>query len=271
MATTETAICNQALLKMGQQPIDDIDGTDAIEEKCAIIFDETRDETLIDGPKDGWEFAKMTYHDIDRESFTITAFAQATATTTTVTATHTLVAGDKVEISGTTNYDGYYKVESVSTTVSFVITKTFVADDATGTAYWTSDEFRYRYAIPTSLSTLKVMSGGIELTDWKERGSYALTNMESTEVDMLILQAITDVTLFPSYFVKLLVLNLAIELHYNLTQDLNAIQLLERERDRKKPKAIGMDERKKYNREKSTAWVDAGHVSDTLEPINRNN
>ena len=28
MATTETQVCNQALLKMGQAPIDDIDGTD---------------------------------------------------------------------------------------------------------------------------------------------------------------------------------------------------------------------------------------------------
>ena len=87
MAATETAICNQALLKMGQAPIDDIDGTDVQEEKCAIIYDEVRDACLTEGPEDGWEFAKFTYHEIDRESLTITAFTYLTATTTTVTIT----------------------------------------------------------------------------------------------------------------------------------------------------------------------------------------
>jgi len=264
-ATTETQVCNQALLKMGQAPIDDIDGTDVQEEKCAIIYDEVRDACLCEGPEDGWEFAKFTYHEIDRESFTITAFAQATATTTTVTATHTLVAGDKVEITGTTNYDGTYKVESVSTTVSFVITKTYVADDATGTAYWTSNEYAYRYALPTCLMVLRVTSGGIQLTDWKERGAYILTNQESTEVDMDIIQSITTVTLFPSYFVEYLTVRLAIELHYNLTQDLNAIQLLQQELEIKKNKAFAMDQRRLYQQEKSTAWVDAGHNTDFIE------
>ena len=264
-ATTETQICNQALSRMGQAHIDSIDGTDVVSTKIAMVFDETRDECLIDGPEDGWEFAKKTYHGIDRESFTITAFALATATTTTVTATHTLEAGDMVEITGTSNYDGEYVVESVDTTESFVIAETFVADDATGTAYWTSNDYAYRFAIPTCLSTLKVMTGGVGLTDWRERGAYVLTNEESSEVDMEIIPAIDTVSLFPSYFVKVLVLRLAIELHYNLTQDLQAVQLLEQELMFKKPKAFAMDERRKYAKKSSSAWVDCGHTTDELE------
>jgi len=266
MAATETALANQALLLMGQAPIDDIDGTNVQEEKVAIIFDETRDATLMDGPEDGWEFAKHTYHGIDREELTITAFTYLSATTTTVTiTTHTLVAGDMVTIDGTTNYDGTYDVVSVGTTATIVITKAWVADDATGTAYWTSNDYAYRFAIPTCLMVLKTKVGGIELTDWRERGAYILTNEESSEVDMDLVSAITTVTTFPAYFTELLVVNLAIDLHYNLTQDLNAIQVLKEKQMVKKHKAFAMDERRKYVKEKSTSWVDAGHNTDFIE------
>ena len=258
MAATETAICNLALAKMGQDLIDDIDGTDVLEEKCSLLYDQARDELLQTGPQYGWKFAKRVYHSIDRESFTITAFASASATTTTVTATHTLVAGDMVTIDGTTSYDGDYVVESVSTTVSFVITKVFVADDATGTAYWTSEEYSYRYLIPTCKRVVKVKYGGIELTDWIRVGNYILTNEEAEEVDMDIVQSITTVTLFPDHFVKVLVLKLAIELHYNITQDLNAIQLLAQEYDMAMAKAIAVDEREKYVQEYNNNWVNAG-------------
>ena len=260
MASTETVIANLSLLKMGQSPIDDIDGTDVLSVKCNLIFDQTRDELLTMGPEDGWKFAKRTYHGIDRESFTITGFASASATTTTVTATHTLVAGDMVTITGTTNYDGTYDVESVSTTVSFVITKTYVADDATGTAYWTSEDYGYRYAVPTCKKVVAVKSGGVELPDWVRIGDYILTNQEDTDVDMEIVQSITTVTLFPDHFVRVFVLMMAIQLHYNLTQDLKAIQLLGQELDLAMPKAIAQDERQKYTQLKDTSWVDAGRM-----------
>ncbi len=265
MALTETVICNLALQKMGQALIDDIDGTSVNELKCANIYDQVRDELLVEGPELGWKFAKRTVHGIDRESFTITAFASATSTTTTVTATHTLLAGDRVVITGTTSYDGTYDVVSISTTVSFVITKAFVADDATGTAYWGSERYGYRYAVPTSKKVVATKVGGIELTDWIEWGTYILTNLEDTEVDMDIVQAITTVTLFPDHFVKVLTLKMAIELHYSMTQDLKAIQQLAFELDRAMPKAIAMDERKKYVKESSSSWVDIGHTQETLE------
>lgn len=263
MSTTETQIANLALQRMGQAVITDIDGTTVNEVKVANIFDQVRDELLEEGPEGGWKFTKKTYHGIDRNSYTITGFASATATTTTVTATHAFAVGDMVTIDGTTNYDGTYDIVSVSTTVSFVITKTYVANDATGTAYWTSEEYSYRYAIPTSSTVLAVKVGGVELTDWVKEGSFILTNQEADEVDMDIVSALTStVTSWPAHFVRVLVLKLAIALHYSMTQDLKAIQLLEFELDRAMAKAIAMDERQKYVKESSESWQEVGNTQE---------
>jgi len=73
---------------------------------------------------------------IDNKEGSITAFADSTTasgTDTTVTsAAHGLANGDVVKISGTTNYDGTWTIENV-TTDTFDIVIAFVADDATGT------------------------------------------------------------------------------------------------------------------------------------------
>ena len=265
MALTELSIANMALSRMGQAHIDDIDGTDAVEVKINAVFDQVRDELLTAGPWNGWRFARHTYHQIKRESFAITAFALATATTTTVTATHTLVAGDLVEITGTTNYNGTYEVLSVSTTVSFVIDTAYIANDATGTAYWTGEHFYYRYAVPTCKSIRCVSVGNVELPDWERIGDYIYTNEEDTEVDMDIIKVVTDVTKFPDHFVRVFVLKLAIEMHYNLTQDLKAIQMLSYELENAMSKAIAMEERQKYVKEYSSSWVDIGHNTDEIE------
>ena len=267
MATDSTAICNLALLKMGQNLIDDIAGSDVLEEKCNLIYTQTLEEVTVIGPEKGWKFAKRRNR-MSVESITITAFTLASATTTTVTGTHALVAGDLVIISGTTSYNDTYEVVSISTTVSFVITETFVADDATGTAKWTSEEYAYRFPMPPNIlenGMKSVNVGGVELTDWIEEGIFILTNQEDTEVDMQYIQNVTLTTLFPAHFTKVLVLYLAIELHYNLTQDLKAIQLLAAELDIRMPKAIAMDERGKYVKEFSSSWVEAGNKTDNIE------
>ncbi len=262
MASSETAIANLALQRMGQALIDDINGTTVNESKVNNIFDQARDELLENGPENGWRFSRRTYHGIDREEFTITALADlVTGETTTVTATHTLVAGDMVTLSDT-NIDGTYDVNSVSTTVSFAIDAVFTATD-TGTANWTSERYAYRYAIPTSSTVLAVKVGGIELTDWIKEGGYILTNLESDTVDMDIVSSLTStVTSWPAHFVRVLVLKLAIALHYSMTQDLKAIQLLAIELDLAMPKAIAMDERQKYVQESSQSWQEVGNTQE---------
>jgi surface protein len=72
--------------------------------------------------------------DDDLRSQAITAFATLSAgTQTRVTSNgHGMVAGSRVNISGTTNYDGDYNVVAAATN-TFDIAKAFVANDATGT------------------------------------------------------------------------------------------------------------------------------------------
>ncbi len=265
MANTETIIANLALLRMGQSTITSIDGTDVLSVKVNLIFDQSRDELETAGPELGWKFCRRRYSGIDDESMTITSIAELVADSTiTVTATHTLVAGDIVELAGDTGYDDTYEVISVSTTVSFVVAATFVAT-GTGTAHWRSNDYTYRYLIPSTPTVLKVIKakvGGIELTDWLEEGGYVLTNQENDEIDLDIVQQITTAANFPPLFIRALVLKMAIELHYNLTQDLKAIQLLENDFDIALHKAIAMDERGKYVKEGSQSWQEVGNTQE---------
>ena len=72
--------------------------------------------------------------------YAIAAFANYnsptnTQTKVTITAGHALLAGEPITITGTTNYNGTYLVLAAGLTATeFVITKTYVADDATGSA-----------------------------------------------------------------------------------------------------------------------------------------
>lgn len=72
--------------------------------------------------------------DDDLRTQTITSFATLSGgTQTRVTSNnHGMVAGSRVNISGTTNYDGDYNVLAAATN-TFDIAKAFVANDATGT------------------------------------------------------------------------------------------------------------------------------------------
>jgi hypothetical protein len=267
MAADSTAICNLALNRMGQPTIDSISGTDVLEEKCNLIYTQMLEELLTEGPEKGWKFARRRYHGTDDHNITITAFADGGSGEVDVTATaHGLVVGDMVEIDGTTNYDGTYDVVGSADANTFSVVATFVADDATGTAHWRSEEYTYRYAIPSScLQVLKVQVGGIELTDWEREDDYIMTNQESAEIDIIYIYNETTTTKFPPQFTRVLVLKIAVQLHYNLTQDLNAIQALEFDLQKAMSKAWGMDGREQYVQEYSNSWQNAGHTTDFLE------
>ncbi len=269
MATSKTAIANWAMLKVGEAIFTnvDTDGT-ATADKVNAIWDLSLEDILGHGPEKGWEFANRTFHGIDRDEIAVTALAQASSTTTTVTGTHTLIAGDRVTLVDT-NIDGTYDVNSVSTTVSFVITATFTATD-TGTAYWTSEEYAYRFARPTCTRVTSVKVGGIELADWTRKGSYILTNQESSEVDMDYVLGHAAATIlvatFPAHFVNALRLKLAADLAYDLVQN-SALgeRLLTEYENIVLPRAIGLDNREKYVQEKSHSWIAAGHARQVIE------
>ncbi len=261
--STKTQITNKAMIDLGAALFIDVDadGTNPADVANAS-WDIILPEALNHGPEQGWKFARRRFHGIDRDSATITAFASATSTTTTVTATHALLAGDQVLIEGTTSYDGCYDIVSVSTTVSFVITIAFVADDATGTAKWTSQRFNARYARPTSTRVTNVQVGGRNITDWIREGEFILTNMEDTEVDMNYIAAASDLTItnFPPHFVDVLWRRLSACLAYDLVQNqsLSNTKLTALEQIYL-PRAIGMDNREQFVQEFSNSWVTAGH------------
>ena len=266
---TKTNIANMAMTRLGEAILSDVD-TDGSNPADLVnaVWDVVLEEALYHGPELGWKFARRRYNSISRESFTITAFASASSTTTTVTATHTLQAGDDVYITGTSNYDGTFTVQSVSGTTSFVINTAYVADDATGTAYWTSDTHAYRYSRPTCTRVTSVQVGGEELTDWVREGSYILTNEEGTAIDVWYVLAPSSVTVtnFPMHFVDVLWRRLASHLAYSLTQNSRLQQsILTGLEQIYLPRAIGMDNREQYEKEQSSSWVDAGRGSSSIE------
>ena len=263
MAVTKTQIANKTMIDLGEKLFTDVDadGTNP-----ANVFNAAWDialpEMLNSGPEEGWKFAVRKFHGIARDSDPITALADlVTGETTTVTATtHTLIAGDMVLLEDT-NIDGTYDVNSVSTTVSFAIDAAFIATD-TGTAYWTSEEFAYRFARPTSTRVVKVMVGGIEITDWIRQGEFILTNQESTEVDMDYILHADSVTIanFPPHFVDVMWKRLSAALAFDLVQNRqladDKLNILERIYI---PRAIGMDNRETYEKEFDNSWQETGH------------
>lgn len=268
MATTKTSIANWAMLKVGESIFTDVD-TDATApaDKVNAIWDLSLEDILDKGPEKGWQFAVRTFHGISRDSITIASIAQSsTSGDITITGTHTLIKGDRVILDGTA-YDDDYVVTAISTTTTFDVTATFVAT-GTGTAYWTSAEFVYRFARPTCTRVTSVKVGGSELTDWPRKGSYILTNLESEEVDMDYILAHGSVTIadFPAHFVNALRMKLASDLAYDLSQN-SALgdRLLQEYLEITLPQAIGMDNREKYVQEDSDSWVAAGHTRMNIE------
>jgi hypothetical protein len=264
---TKVQIYNLALTRLGEALlVTDSDDTNPADVLNAV-YTPILEDMLNIGPEEGWKFAKRRKHGILRDSATITAIAQ-NGTDITVTATHALEVGDEVTIAGTTSYDGTYDVTAISTTATFDVTATFVADDATGTAKWTSEEFAYRYARPTCTRVTSVQVGGRELMDWVREGQYILTNQEDTDVDMTFVQDASVITVgnIPPQLVDVLWRKLAVHLCYDLVQNASIQQQLLTELEQIYiPRALGMDNREQYVQELSTAWVDAGRKRSYIE------
>lgn len=269
---TKTQIANSAMIRLGEKILTDVDtdGTNPADVFNAI-YEVVVAEALENGPELGWKFARWRASSIDVDSTSITAFATATSTTTTVTSTtHGLVTNDLVTISDTTNYNGDFTITRVDAN-SFTIIKAFVADDATGTVSWTSQEFAYRYARPTSIAVTSVRKGGAELTDWIREGEWILTSQEATDVDMMYIRVLADLTVtnFPPHFVDALWRRFAVHLAYDLVQN-RALseQLLVELETIHLPRDIAMDARVQYVQEFNNDWQDVGHTGGTRNQFN---
>lgn len=106
----------------------------------------------------------------------ITAFANNGKGTKVTSASHGLKGG-KVVISSTTNYDGTFYIQDV-TTNTFVIQKAYVADDATGT--WTVPEYIYIFDAGTYATTGDVDSTYTDATGAPRVDEVSYTGLSST-------------------------------------------------------------------------------------------
>lgn len=264
--STKTQIANMMFIELGEEVVADVD-TDGGNPSDVFnaAYDLVIEETLDMGPEDGWLFAK-TRTSVDVNSTAITAFALATATTVTVTSTaHGLITGEMVNISDTTSYNDNFVVTRVDAN-SYTIIATFVADDATGTSRWISQQFAFRYPIPTSQPIESVQVGGIEIPDWVQENQYILTNMEDEAVDMGYVRNRADLTVtdFPQYFAKLLWLNIAAQSAYSLAQSNTVKETITAKLEAYLPRAIAKDQGKQFVQEEDTSWVDVGHTTERI-------
>jgi hypothetical protein len=259
---TKTNIANMAMTRLGEAVFTDVD-TDGTNPANVVnaIWDVILEQSLFYGPELGWKFARRRYHGIDDHNVTVSSIAQNGTDITVTTATaHNLLVGDEVELDGDTGYDGTYDVTAVGSTTTFDVTATFVAT-GTGTAHWRSQEYNYRYRIPTVTRVTAVQVGGMDITDWVREGSYILTNQEDSEIDITYVLAPANVTVtnFPMHFVEVLWRRLASHLAYDLVQNRVLQQQIITEMEQiYLPRAIGEDNREQYVQESSNSWVTAG-------------
>ncbi|MGR3292494.1 MAG: hypothetical protein ACUZ9M_00595 [Candidatus Scalindua sp.] len=270
---TKTNIANWAMIRVGEAIFDDIDNpvgdnATATADKFNAIYTISLEDILDGGPEKGWRFSNRRFHGIDRDKVTIVSIADSsTSGDITITGTHTLIVGDRVILDDDTGYGGDYVVTAISTTTTFDVTADFVAS-GTGIANWTSEVFAYRFSRPTSIRVTEVSVGGIELPDWTREGSWIVTNLESTEVDMKYIAAESDLSVanFPPHFVAAFRLKLASDLAYDIVQN-SALgdRLLQEYEVIVLPRSIGLDNREIRVQESSNSWEAAGHTTTNIE------
>ncbi len=113
------------------------------------------------------------------------------AGTTTVTdPSHGLISGNEIVISGTTNYNGTYTISDVATN-TFVIQKTFVADDGTGTwekipnTYkWKKDSGAYTTGVAMTGSA-QTLQDGVTVT-FASRHGHTVTDVWTVGISSLV-------------------------------------------------------------------------------------
>ena len=260
---TKLQTYNSALTRLAEDRLVALTDDNENRRKLDAVWDNTYGTLLEDGPEDGWKFARRSNIAVDRESTSITAFADYSTIVTgevkvTTKTSHGLVSGNDIVIDSTTGYNGDHDDITFISTSEFTITATYAANDATGTVYWRSDNYRYRYKLPDECKFIKkVRVGGVEITDWFEEEGYILTNNEDETIYIDYIRDV-DITECPAYFAKVVYLSLATELSYPIIKSSTHTERLQAELDRTMSWAIARDERKKYVKEQDHSWVEAG-------------
>jgi hypothetical protein len=264
---SKTAIANKTMINIGEAIFVDVDsdGTTPANEFNAL-WTATLEDALTTGPEQGYAFSQWSTSEIDVNNTAITAFADYSGTVTgTVKATstaHDLLTGDAANIKDGSigAYDSCQIITRIDAD-NFYFTATFSATE-TATAQWTSEKLAYRYARPSVLQVTRVCVGGLDISDWKRRGNYILTNREDTSVAMDYIKAVADLTVteFPQWFNEIVWRKMAIGMVYSRVQSLGFRDRLIQEIEQIYiPRAKGMDAREQFVQESSNSWVSTGH------------
>lgn len=249
-----------AMLMLGQKTFGDVDASsDPNAAKVTGIWTIVTDSIL---KKWKWHCALVREALVPVDETTITAFADYSGTVSgavqVTAASHGLVTGDLANIDDTSNYDADEKVTKIDDDNVYVIA-TWVADDATGTIRWTSEEYEYRYPVPTENTCLRVVSvsvSGTELTDWKREGDYILTNLEDEEVDIQYIKR-ASVSEYSPNLCEAIAARIADVLALNITQSLKIRDDARRNYQDAILAAKQANEMEEYKEESSSSWLDA--------------
>lgn len=267
---TKVQIFNLGLLRLGEALLTATTDDTNPARVCNAIYDQVLEETLAAGPEFGWLFAtRRGSVNVNNTAITVVADYSGTVSGTVLvtSASHDLQSGDTATITDTTSYNGD-KVITVVSSDTFYFTDTFVATE-TGTVQWTSDEFTYRFARPTSLRVTSMEVGGAKLTDFKREGIYLLTSQEDTTAVVKYVQSITDTTRFPPHFNKVLYMNMAAHLAYDFVQNrVLSDKLLQELELVHMPRAVALDAKELFVEEDNQDWRDAGHTGGTGQGFN---
>ncbi len=208
--TTSTQIANLALQRIGEKTVTLITDSNERAENVNLVYQFELDSLTAEYK---WRFARKSVT-IKLPTTAITAFSDYSGTVAgTVLAT---VASHPFESLETVNifdgsvgsYDGDRVITVVNTT-SFYFTADFVSDE-TATSRWTSNEFEWRFALPTDLTDIVRVGVGTEV--YAVQGAYIVTSAFDDDLVLLYDQKIGDVSLMPTYFITLLKMNIAVEI-----------------------------------------------------------
>jgi hypothetical protein len=230
---TEIEITNLALAEIGEAQITAF--TDLSNINLETMFDKTRDEILsILCPDFAKKRVRLTAAGIlDCSAKTITFVAGTPDTITdsgTGFVTGGFVAGDKVNIEGTTSNNTAYKVTTVAAgtltleTFEAVVAEALVNDTDLKLYAQPAYNWSFKYAKPSdSIRILAVNETYSETADpnWDTEGDYIVTSEidDYDQITILYIKQETDPTKFSNSFIDLLVKRLASKLALTIAND----------------------------------------------------
>lgn len=237
MADTPTHVVNKALIKIGENKVNSIDGTEERAVKAKDIYEGLRDELIGSHP---WKFAtkrtRLKAAGILDCSSIIVTITDASPDTIVLSATESFVTagfelGDRVHVSGSDNNNGFFDVSLVTAPVALTLTldsneeitaETLTLDTDLKLYLSPSHKYDFKYSKPSDAIRIdSVNEYGTDMAEphWEEEGAYIVTSELDArdQIDIVYMKQIIDTTKMPVEFVNAWAAYLAAELAQTLS------------------------------------------------------